>query len=343
MTDTVAQKMLTDLVGLLHENLENPDTSWSIGSFGAIGEYHIDPAENREVVLTETGGASVTDRGGLSVSLPARVHFEPYEILSSRREFWLQGGNFCIPAENCTVHQRSVLSELGPDRSALRSCDREAVLFDMGLKQRNIDVCIRTADPELIALLRSNCGKSLFEAGNPAMSAIKMQSPHRVFLSDLGRVEVYQHIGSTERNIATPLGPHTHILPKLLKNSRTHSANTPIPDDFYPALSMYPVNPMLDNKGNPRGFDSKDYQNFQVMWNRFGDGELTRFKQTVHNAIQRGHTPENFSADSRRKRVITRVTIRQLLASGIVNPTLQDWQNHFEPGDENTSSDHHGH
>ena len=67
---------------------------------------------------------------------------------------------------------RSVLTEVGPDREAIRAGDRGAVLFDMGLATLPVDICIRTADPDLLILLRGAAGRSLFEARNTAMAAI---------------------------------------------------------------------------------------------------------------------------------------------------------------------------
>ena len=51
-----------------------------------------------------------------------------------------------------------------------------------------IDVCVRTGDQDLIRLLRENAGTSVLAPDNPAMGVIKERSPHRVFLSRLGRV-----------------------------------------------------------------------------------------------------------------------------------------------------------
>jgi hypothetical protein len=48
---------------------------------------------------------------------------------------------------------------------------------------------------------------------------------HRVFLSRVGRAEVYQAIPLPDAK--RPDGPHTHVLPKLLRAGRTHSANDP--------------------------------------------------------------------------------------------------------------------
>ena len=100
---------------------------------------------------------------------------------------------------------RDGLTELGADVEALRPEDRESILFDMGLVIPHVDVCVRSADQDLISLLREAAGTTVLAPGNPAMATIKEQSPHRVFRSRLGRVEVYQRIGSSAKGIPTPL------------------------------------------------------------------------------------------------------------------------------------------
>ena len=44
------------------------------------------------------------------------------------------------------------------------------------------------------------------------MAVILAASPHRVFVSRVGRIEVFQAIPSA--NGKSPEGPHTHVLPK---------------------------------------------------------------------------------------------------------------------------------
>lgn len=119
-----------------------------------------------------------------------------------------------------------MLTELGPDDNAIRGIYRMGILFDMGLSLPQCDFCIRTTDPKLLAELRANAGRSLFEPDNPVMHTIFQTHPHRVALTNIGRVEVYQKIGGPDTGGVLPAGPHTHVLPKLLKTGRTHSANT---------------------------------------------------------------------------------------------------------------------
>ena len=89
------------------------------------------------------------------------------------------------------MHRRARLTEVGIDREALRSEDRGSTLFDLGLGAPQADFCVRIDDWGAITRLREHLGRSLFEAGNPAMRLILEANPHRVFISRLGRIEVW--------------------------------------------------------------------------------------------------------------------------------------------------------
>ena len=124
------------------------------------------------------------------------------------------------------MNARTALTDLGADSAALRERDRDAVLFDLGLGALQVDCCVRIADPEIAAQLRAHCGQPVFCSS--AMGIILATNPHRVFLSRLGRIEVFQPIPPPDGK--SPDGPHTHVLPGLLRHRRTHSATEPIPD-----------------------------------------------------------------------------------------------------------------
>jgi len=136
---------------------------------------------------------------------------------------------------------RSVLTEVGPDRDALRAEDRAAVLFDLGLGALQVDVCVRSSEPAVVAALRGCAGKSLFAPGNGALGVILASNPHRIFASRIGRIEVFQPIPPADGK--SPSGPHTHVLPKLLAHRRTHAATEPLPAGWIPCAHCYPPHP----------------------------------------------------------------------------------------------------
>lgn len=331
------------LVDLIHQNLNDPGTSWGIGTFGAIGEFFLDADEDHVLSLHETGGNIVTGRGALAIRLRPEARLLPYEQLSKRRHLWLQGANFCLPDTLAKVRACSVLTELGPDEQAVREEDRDAILFDLGLSTPTLSACIRTGDAELIAVLRANEGRSVFEPGNPAMKAIIKISPHRVFRSQLGRVEVYQYIPIPGKGETSPEGPHTHILPKLLQSGKTHSANVPMLKGHLPCLTMYPASPLQDKLGNDRAFDRSAHKAFQLLMEQFGPAEIIKLKRQMKEAVSQGRRPEDFPATDRWSRATVRVTLRQLLAELGDNRNVHAWQDYFEPAGEAQATDNRCH
>ena len=152
------------------------------------------------------------------------------------------------------MNGRIVLTELGPDREALREEDREAMLFDLGLGALQADFCVRIDDARLPCNCAGTPAAPIFEPGNPAMGIILHANPHRVFISRLGRIEVYQPIPPPSGK--SPEGPHTHVLPKLLNSGRTHPATEPVPDGWIPCAHIYPPHPARDGLGEPKPFDA---------------------------------------------------------------------------------------
>ncbi len=236
-----------------------------------------------------------------------------------------------------------MLTEVGPDTGALREQDREAILFDLGLDALQADFCVRVSDPEVAARLGAHTGRALFEPGNPAMSVILAASPHRVFMSRLGRIEVFKSIPSP--NGTSPDGPHTHVLPKLLQHRRTHAATEPIPEGWIPCAHFYPAHPVKDASGRSRPFDRGRHDAFQKLLRMFGDPDFVDLKQRVAAAIAAGQDPSAVAlTDNRFARTNVRVTLRQLRASDQPSPSLPAWIAAHEPSSViGTDEDPHGH
>ncbi len=259
---------MRDLQETLKDALQDVETGWNMGSFGAIAEFH-HVAGDPEPIARE-GLMQVTNRGGIRLDRIEGVQPVAYETLSPKPHRWSQAVALCLPEAEAGMSRRTVLTDLGPDAEAIRREDRGAHLFDMGLAQPQVDFCVRTADPDLIALLQSQAGRSLFEADNPAMGAILKAHPHRVALTSIGRVEVYQMIGGPDTGGKSPEGPHTHVLPKLLRAGRTHSANTPIPESWVPCGYFHPENPVIGRLGENKPLNRAAYDAFQRLLEAWG-------------------------------------------------------------------------
>jgi hypothetical protein len=173
---------------LLTDQILDPRTQWSLGTFGGIAEFSRNPDEAVKLSTSDAGIAAVTERGGVAITL--REELRPFASESLTKQSWSHRVALCLPASVCAMNQRSVLTELGPDDHALRKQDRPGVLFDLGLDALQADLCIRLTDPDVIAKLQDHAGRSVLEAGNPAMGFILAANPHRVFASRIGRVEV---------------------------------------------------------------------------------------------------------------------------------------------------------
>lgn len=282
------------LRNLLVEYIRDPGASWACGRFGAIAEFHRDFDEPVEIA-TESSIVAATSRGAIRLEVLPDLRPVAYETISSCIESWGQGVALCLPKEAAGMIARTVVTELGPDRDAVRPQDRDAMLFDLGLGGEQAEVCVRSANPEMIDLLRAACGRPMLENG-PLMHRLPALSPHRVFCCRMGRVEVYQLIPPP--NGKSPEGPHTHVLPRLLAHGRLNAATVPVPEGWLAGMSLFPAHPLLRADGAPTAFDPVRYRAFQSLMDRFGDPDLvagkeaafaTRLEPVADNSDKRRH------------------------------------------------------
>ena len=308
--------------------IADESNGWSLGTFGAIAEFVRDPGEPAEMSLAGASASAATDRGAIRLDADPAVVPLAYETPNRDGETWSHAVALCLPKEVAAMSRRTVLTEIGPDGDAVRERDRGGILFDMGLGVLQADICIRTSDPTLIDTLRSVAGRSLFEPGNPAMPAIVGTGPHRVFLCRFGRAEVFQPIPPPDGT--SPEGPHTHVLPKLLRSGRTHAATTPIPDDLVPCVHLFPPNPLKDQFGRRREFDRSAYDDFQALLVRFGGSSACDLKHAAMRAIEEGVPPDAFVLPQwRYARATVRVALRQALQLGSGDMALT-WSKAFD-------------
>lgn len=278
---------------LVEEYLDDAGASWSMGTRGAIAEF----ARAAGEPVTRASGAAVTDRGGIRLIPPPGVRPVAYETPAGPRDDWNHAVALCLPAEAARCGARTEVTELGPDRAALRPADRASVLFDLGLGTPTVDVCVRTADPELLALLRAAAGGALFADGGRLAGLVASASPHRVFGTACGRVEVYAAIPPVDGR--SPDGPHTHLLPHLLRATPgrpAHPPTVPIPAGLVSCAELYPPHPAQDLLGRPIPFDAARHHAFQLLLERYGDAGQRRLKADTVRAVRSGQGPGLTSA-----------------------------------------------
>jgi hypothetical protein len=220
----------------LLQTAHDPSTTFAIGVQGAVAEFMRAP-DDRAIVKVDADRLLVRSKLGA-----LRLDLEPWVRVFS---FGPEGG---LPDEVVLAVDRSrltsaaacTLSELGPDPDAVRKPERSALLFDLGLDRPTIRFCVRTDDPELIAGLRGCVGQPWPEAASALIPLLLERHPQRVVVSPLGRIEVSQPIGLRDGRPETPVGPHTHLLPELLRTGRDLAPGRDLPAGYAPAASIFP-------------------------------------------------------------------------------------------------------
>jgi len=313
---------MTDLVDFLAEQVADSEVAWSLGTFGALAEFTRDADEPVVLDRDDNAVSAVTPRGALRIA--RHPELRPFASESPTAQSWSHRVALCLPEASCAMGGRAELTEVGIDREALREEDRAGVLFDLGVGAHQADCCVRSSDADVVAALRGCTGKSLFSPNSGAMKVMLAASPHRVFISRLGRIEVYQPIPPADGK--SPSGPHTHVLPKLLAHGRTHSANEPLPPGWIPCAHFYPPHPARDAFGKRRPFQAKHHAAFQALLARYGDPQRLALKQRVIDLVMSGGEPFEIPIDNDRfARATVRVALRQLRALDQSPSALNAW------------------
>jgi hypothetical protein len=312
----------TPLRQFLRDQVLDCGNQWSVGTFGGLAEFSREPDEPFTLREVDDDVSLVTERGAIRLKALRGTRIAAFETLT--RDSWSHCLALCLPETACAMSQRTTLTELGPDRSAVRTSDRDAILFDLGIGALQADACIRVADPDIASALRALTGRNVFEPDNPVMSIVVPHSPNRVFISRLGRIEVFQPIPPPHGR--SPDGPHTHILPKLLKHGRTHAATEQIPPGFVPCAYQYPAHPAKDSRNNVVSFDGGRHSSFQQMLAQFGDPDIRDLKRRIVQAVERDADPDAVAVpDGRFARAAVRIALRQLRASDHPAAALAAW------------------
>ncbi|MBV8839060.1 MAG: hypothetical protein JO000_21210 [Alphaproteobacteria bacterium] len=294
-----------------------------------MAEFIRDGDEPADIAQNEQAISVVTPRGGMRLEARESLRAIAFETVTSQS--WSQRVALCLPKEQATMGQRAVLTELGPDTRSLRAQDRDAVLFDIGLGATQVDCYIRTADPQLVEGLRAHARRPVLAPGNPVMELILRHSPHRVFATRAGRIEVYQPI--PPEDVVAPAGPNTQVMPELLAKRRTHPASEPIPRHWIACGYLYPTHPLHDVYGHARPFDGPRYVAFQRMLSRYGEVEYVRLKRNVTKGVIGGLAPASIALpDDRFAQASISVALRQLKASEGTSPNLTAWFAAYDRG-----------
>lgn len=303
---------------LLADLLADPANGWSIGSFGAIGEFMRDADEPAAIRRDEARVEIVTARGAIRVEEAAALRGVAWDSLSADGETWGHALAFCAPWR---AGAGRTVAALGRDTGAIRAEDRAARLFDLGVGSGCVRMCARTTDPALVAALETAEGRMLL--GVPGiMGAVLAAQPHRVMLSPAGRIEVFQPIPPPDGK--APEGPHTHLLAKLIAKGRPHSANVPIPAGWQAALSLHPRSPWRTAPGARHRYDPATDAAFAPLLDRFGLAADKAVAAAIARAVASGAPDGAAWPEGRRARHKARITLRRLAAAG--DARVQAWR-----------------
>lgn len=319
---------MTDAQGvfdMVRRHADDCASAWALGTFGAVAEFLRDADEPAHVRLDADVVEAATGRGAMRLTPHPQLAAVAFERPLSQGRSWSQSIALCLPRDACAMNRRATLTELGPDREAVRPQDREAILFDLGLGALQVDACIRTSHPELITVLRAAEGASVFDPERSPMGAILRHGPNRVFCGQIGRIEVFQPIPPPDG--VSPEGPHTHLLPKMLRTGRTHAATEPIPAGLVPVVHLGPSHPMKTTLGKPRPFDQQAHAAFQSLLAAYGDPAHRAVKHEILAAIADDAGPDGWrEPETRPARAAARVALAQAMALYGEAPVLNAWR-----------------
>jgi hypothetical protein len=307
------------LLELLSDLARDCANGWSIGSFGAIGEFTRGEQEPATIDASAERFEVITARGGIRIAPISPLRAIAYDTLSSDGEGWSHALALCAPP---THEPQGKIVALGSDLGALQPKDRGAALFDLGVAAGGVRMCVRTHDESLSSALAGSANRDLL-GDRDLVGKILAVQPHRVMLSAAGRIEVYQPIPSTDQT--SPAGPHTHLLPKLISTRRTHSSNVPVPEGWQPVLTLHPRSPWRDTDNGRVPYNATADASFAPLLERFGLPEDKEIRDSVTRAVKSGADAATFAWPStRRGRTAARITLRRLAAARM--PAVTSWR-----------------
>jgi hypothetical protein len=325
----------SDVAALVERHLDHPTSTWSVGVPGAIAEFARSPGED----VVRGRGTARTARGAIRLQLPPATRAVAYETPVGPHEHWNHAVALCLPNTDARRAIRTVLTELGPDTAAVDPADRDAILFDLGLGTATVDACVRTAEPDLVRDLRGGCGRPLL-GDAVTVARLVAAGPHRVFTTACGRIEVRTPIPPPQGR--SPDGPHTHLLPHLLRPGRTHAVTVPVPPGHLPCAHLYPPHPLAEPDGSRRPFDTARAAAFEQLLAHYGDATQRRLCDTVIRAVRaRAGPAQRPRPTDAAGRAAVEVALRKLAHTDGPSPLLSAWRDRL--GDDTTGLlDHDG-
>jgi len=211
--------------------------SWVVGAFGAVAKFSIGRDDVCEVERDGSRITARTGRGAVRFEITERVR-----VLSTRVNV---GGTseeiiiLAVPRSRTRPRPNAGLTALGVDRDAIRPADRGDRLYDLGLDSEAAAFCVRTRALDLVEELDRGTGRKWADLPPEEGDWIIYNSPSRVALNDLARIEVFAPIPPPDGQAL--VGPHAHFPPTLLAFGQETPPRWDVPESFVPCAIFYPI------------------------------------------------------------------------------------------------------
>ena len=286
----------SDIIQVIHDYMSDPETAWRIGN---VAEFMRDTGEDVEIALDYSGGNIVGAQCAVRIAAVAGTRLVPAEGLTAHS--WGQAGLLCLPKGDATMSRRKTLTELGNDLMAGRPADRLGTLFDLGLGDDSVDLCVRTADPELCAALREKIGEPLGK-DDAFLQWLDDAKVDYVASSRLGRIESFGR-----------------------RPGRLEPLAAGAPSSQTSCIAFVPPQQAADVP-----FDEATYGAFRVLYGVFGDPALVRLKESVAEAVRNGAEPGSVTAEGPEAKTAVAVTLRQIERRDGASDLLDRWRAAFD-------------
>lgn len=168
-------------------SLSEKTGTWAVGCDGAGAQFLCASDEPCDISVAEDKVCALTERGGLQLTIDENVR--ALQLHRGKPE----GGAILLVVlkAKASLPVATGLTPLGPDAGALKPECRNEPWFDLGLGRPDLRLCLRTAEPKLADRLARSAGLALPELLHIAGPAILDYNSTRVFVSALGRAEIF--------------------------------------------------------------------------------------------------------------------------------------------------------
>jgi predicted Fe-S protein YdhL (DUF1289 family) len=207
-----------------------PKLGWSIGVQGAVAEFATRDDTLPEIEIRDEQLILRTSGGALRLRPPAATRM--FELVGASRRV----ERLVLALHRARLREMPAIgvTELGADQDAIEPGHRNGHLFDLGVTGSIIRFCVRTSESALVAALRQASGCDPFDPAIGLVATLLANSPDRVVISPIGRIEVFGPILHRDRE-----GPHTHLLPEQLAYRHEPESGFALPEGYTAGVSIF--------------------------------------------------------------------------------------------------------